>query len=216
MGIILLRGEIIMKKYIKEFPVIINADIVEYPPSFYFEYEDNISASYDLSKFNIPDGEVISKYANQITDEMVSDFEDFMEAVELFCEENCELFGTYKNVSDDHSHYYNYLVTDGNNNIIIDFKLKLRITNHTAKRNKKQKYNKKSENDSKVLNNNLSLDEISRLKPIPKTFIVNNEKFNSYVEAADYVFRIIEETVEKMKKNEKYRDKKPILKSDEK
>ena len=103
-----------MKKYIKEFPVIINADIVEYPPSFYFEYEDDISASYDSSKFNIPDGEAISKYANQITYEMVSDFEDFMEAVELFCEENCGLFGTYKNVSDDHSHYYNYLVTDGN------------------------------------------------------------------------------------------------------
>ena len=191
-----------MKKNIKEFPVIINVGIVEYPPSFYLEYQDDISASYDLSKLNLPKDEVISKYINRITDEMVSDFEDFMEAVELFCEENCGLVGVYKNVSDDHSHYYNYLAKADNDNIIIDFKLKLRITNHNAKRTKQQKHNKKSENNSKVLNNLLTVDEIKNLKTIPKTFIVNNKKFNSYVEAADYVFRIIEETVEKMNKNE--------------
>ena len=175
-----------MEKYIKEFPIIINVEIIEYLPQFIYNYiiNDGISASYDLSNLNLPNGEVISKHMNRITDEMVTDFEDFMEAVEIFCEENCELFGVYRNISDDHSHYYNYLATDGNDNIIVDFKLILRISNHRASR---------TENDSEVLNDNLTVDEIKKLKTIPKDFIVNDEKFNSYVEAADYVFGIIEE-----------------------
>ena len=128
-----------MKKYIIKSTVVINVDVVAYHPLLVEYLSDRISADVNLSEYKSPDGKLISKEKEKITSEMVSDFHAFMEDVELFCENNCNLIGTYKNISDDNSYYYNYLATDDNGNIIIDYRLRLRVSNHLPKKSKQQK-----------------------------------------------------------------------------
>ena len=104
-----------MKRYIRTTDTTI-LDVIIYTdhPAFY-EGAD-VAAAIDVSKLNLPTRPVISKDLDKIEQWMIDDFESFMETVESICEENYGLIGVYKNVSDDHSHYYNYLATDGEGN----------------------------------------------------------------------------------------------------
>lgn len=202
-----------MKKLIKSFPVIINVEVIAYHPILELDeifVSPEVVASRDLSDYKIPSGPIISMNKNKITQHMKSDFEAFMEDVELFCENNCNLIGIYKNVSEDNSYYYNYLATDSEGNIIVNFRLRLRISNHEPGRDQGQKDRKDSELESKPLKELLSPEEILKLKTYTKIILVNDEIYPDYETAMDDVFDTIEDASEKMRKNAKYRLKKSV------
>lgn len=187
-----------MKRYINELPVVIDVEISVDHPILHVE-NSYVAASVDLSEFDLPNGPVISKNKKYITQVMVDDFESFMDYVEILCEETYGLIGVYKHVSSDHSHYYNYLAKDNNGNIIVKLRLRLRISNHLAKRSKSQKWNKKNELNSEKLHELLSDEEIAKLDVYPKSIIINSEVFDSYESAMKRVNSVISHAVEVMK-----------------
>lgn len=194
-----------MKRYINTIPYVIEVEIYAY--NLLSEFISSIAASRDLSKYELPEGPVIEKTRNLITSKMETDFESCMEAVEDFCEENMKLIGTYKNVSSDNSYYYNYLATDENGDIIIDYRMRLRISNHPASRTAEQKKHKKEELNSSKLNDMLTYEQIRKLRKYPVTIIVNSEKFDNYGIAINFILDDIEDAVDVMKSNSKYRKK---------
>lgn len=199
-----------MKRYIRTVDTTI-LDVIIYTDHPAFYDGTNVAAAIDVSKLKLPTRPVISKDLDKIEQWMIDDFESFMETVESICEENYGLIGVYKNVSDDLSHYYNYLATDGEGNIIIDFRLRLRISNHRPHRTKEQKHKKSEELNSEELNRLLTEQEISRLKPYAQIITVNSDLYRTYEEAMIHVDSVIEHSVEVMKKNANYRTKKPYL-----
>lgn len=197
-----------MKRYVKNNIFVIDVEIEAAHPIF--EFLPEVAASHDLSKYEIPDREVIAKDQGRITRKMEQDLASCMEAVEDFCQENLGLIGTYKNVSEDNSYYYNYLATDENGDIIIDYRMRLRISNHEAHSSTNQKHNKKIEEQSDKLKDLLSYDEIRKLRKYPVSITVNNEEFDNYGDAVDSILDEIEAAIEVMKKNVKYRKKKAV------
>lgn len=191
-----------MKRWIHDSliqPIAVNIDIFADHPLFYLDSEgEGIVAAIDVSKYNLPTGPVISRYRNRITQQMIDDFEAFMEDVESLCEDNYGLIGTYKHVSDDHSYYYNYLAKDSKGDVIIKFRLRLRISNHPAKKGKKQKYNKNAELASQKLKEMLSDDEIRKLRKYTKIITINDEEYSSYEEAFEQVDSIVASAVKVM------------------
>ena len=185
----------------KQVPRIIDIDIFADHPIFHASDEE-ISSAIDLSKYQLPQGDVIAKDKNRITSRMVCDFEEFAERIEDLCEDDYGLVMTYKNISDDHSHYYNYLATDSNGNIVVDLRLRLRIANHDPKSSPEQKKHKKEELASPKLHELLPEYAISKLTKYPKIIIVNDELYSSYEEAFEEVNDVISEAVQIMLKNE--------------
>ena len=194
-----------MKRYIKNAstdPVIVDIEIFAGHPIL--DNEGEIAASSDDKYYaNLPTGPVISKDRNRITQHMIDDFEGFVETIESVCEEKYGLILTYKNVSNDHSHYYNYLAADSKGNIILEFRLRLRISNHPAHRTKEQQANKKEELASEELHRLLSQHDINKLTTYVKVITVNDEKFQTYEAALDDTMEIIDETVKVMKRKAK-------------
>ena len=176
-------------------PVILNMEVEAYHPIL--DVNSEISAS-DTSMFTLPSGQIISRDRTRITQQMIDDFDSFMDDVETLCEVNYGLIGVYKNVSNDHSYYYNYLAKDENENIIVKFRFRLRISNHEAHRSKQQQQNKKAELQSEKLNELLTEQQIRKLRSYTTTITINDEEYASYREAFDDIDRAVERAVEIM------------------
>lgn len=175
-----------------EFNVIVDID-----SSLIYGFLDaNIEGSIDLSDFNLPEGPVISKDRKRITQQMINDFECFVDDVETLCELNYGLKVTYTNISPDHSHYYNFLAKDADDNIIARFRFRLRISNHKAHRTKQQTQNKKSEINSPRLHELLTEEQITKLRVRSEDIVINDDYFDNYTEAFEYVDSVIRRSVE--------------------
>lgn len=150
------------------------------------------------SDIELPQGPVIDRKKARVTGSMEDDFESFVERIEDFCELKMKLIGTYKNASADNSYYYNYLAKDSEGNIIVRIRLKLRISNHPAKRGSRQSYNKDQELASKKLHELLTQEQIDNLDTYPLIILVNSDKFDSYEDAYNYIAGKIQRAVEVM------------------
>jgi len=155
-----------------------------------------IAAAERIPHPKLPSRPVISRHKKKIKQWMIDDFEAFMEDIEWLCEVNYGLIGTYKNVSPDHSHYYNYLATDADGNVIANIRIRLRISNHSPKRSASQKYNKDQELKSEKLKEYLTDEQIENLETYTRIITVNGEKYGSYEEAFDYAKKVIKRAVE--------------------
>lgn len=162
-----------------------------------YSIDAEIAAS-DISRFKLPEGPVISDNREELTQQMIDDFEAFMDDVEILCEENYGLIGTYKNISNDHSHYYNYLAKDENGNIIVRFRLRLRASNHLPKRTKQQQQNKKAELQSEKLRSLLDDSQIKKLRPHTLIITINDKRVPSYQAAFEQIDEVIGHAVEIM------------------
>lgn len=190
-----------MKRYIKSAPTEIDVVVtVDHPLLTKEDFDKYVAAAYNPEDFDIPTGPVISRDRNKITQEMISDYECFVDDVESLCTDNYGLIMTYQNESDDLSHYYNYLATDKDGNVVAKLRFRLRVANHPARRSKQQKFNKNSELDSEEIKTLLTEKQLSTIRPYTKEVIVNNEIFSSYREAFDYVDRVVSRAVDVLTK----------------
>ena len=201
-----------MKRYLNsDSYVSIDIEIFVDHPILHLDTQDpHVVASADISKYGFPNRPVISKDKNRIEGWMIDDFDAFMDDIEILCEEDYNLIGTYKRVSKDNSHYYNYLATDSEGRIIVDLRLRLRISNHEPVRTKRQQHNKKEELNFEKLHHLLNDQDISRLKNYSISIVVNDERYDNYEEAFADVNAIVQDAVTKMKANEQYRPRRGI------
>ena len=116
---------------------------------------------------------------------------------------DCFRYNIFELYSNDHSHYYNYIAKDDKGNVIVNIRLRLRISNHPAKRTSSSQKQKKDEINSEKLQEMFSKQQISKMDPYPKVIIVNDDIYNDYDEAFADVEQQIEGAVIKMKKRGK-------------
>lgn len=187
----------ILARNINSNPLVFNVEIYADHPIFYDDLIGYVAADI---RPDLPDRAVITRNRKKLKGWMVDDFESFVERIEDFCEITMDLVGTYKNVSSDHSHYYNYLAKDSDGNIIAKIRMRLRISNHLPKRSSQQKYNKKQELESPKLHELLTPEQIANLESYVIVVVVNDEKFDSYEEAYDYITSKVRRAVEVMQR----------------
>lgn len=156
----------------------------------------DVSASKQDLKDRLPNGRLISKEKNRITQQMIDEFEAFTERIEDLCEDEYGLVLTYRNVSDDHSYYYNYLVKDEEGKLIARFRIRLRISNHNAHRTEQQKKNKKEETKTDIIKQLLSQQQINKMRPYPILVEVNDSEFESYEDAFDHIDERLQRAIE--------------------
>lgn len=174
-------------------PLTYNINIIIHVDKDIFDvdnYKTNIAASTSninyLDLFDLPKGDVISQFIDKVDSQMIADFESFIEQVEDFLTDNCDLSIAYQNRSKDNSFYYVCFAKDSDGNLIAKFELRIRISNHVATRNKK-KQDKKSE--EKVIvknyleNHGISASQLKKMNKLYSEFIVNDETFTNYDEA---------------------------------
>lgn len=168
-----------MEKFISDDVYVFNIDCIIDP------YAPYIAAS-ELHGIHIPDGELMSGIRGDIpSEQMVADYEDFIEAVEDLLQDYYGLILVYKSKSVDYSKYYNFLACDESGNALFRIRLRLRISNHNPRRSKESQKHKKEEKESEKLLNLLNGRPMP--KAYPKSIIVNSTEFNSYEEAFKYI-----------------------------
>lgn len=151
--------------------------------------------------FEIPDGEVISGIKGAIiTDQILSDYNAFIESVEDLLMEYYGLKVFYTNQSDGHSQYYSFFAKDKNTGkIYFKFKLRLRISNHDPHRSKESQAHKKEDtktDDYKKLMKGIKKDP----RPYTQSIVANKEKYDSYETAFIEIDKNIEHWIDVMTK----------------
>ena len=175
----------IIKSNIKEFTV----DVV------LTETFDIAAATY--KGFTIPEGPVIDgAKGRNLSSQMIEDYESFITSVEDLCIEYYALELVYVNFSKDYSNYYTFLAKDSTGNIVLKFNLRLRISTHNPHRTKEQQKHRSEENQSTEL---LKFTKGKKLRPLTKSITVNSERFNSYIEAYQYIDSEIENYLKTMR-----------------
>lgn len=156
----------------------------------------SVAATYNMP--DLPQGPVIS--GNKLADidpQVVADYDAFVETIEDLLTEYHGLELVYKNKSKDFSRYYSFLARDSAGNVILKFRLRLRISNHTPHRTKAQQANKAAEAKSEKL---LKLTKGKKLQIINKQVIVNDTVFDDYDEAYFKIAEQVEKWVKIMKR----------------
>ena len=174
-----------------------------------FEITVDISPKYSAEEiaaamykgFRIPDGAVIPGVKDAVfTDQIIVDYEMFIESVEDLLEEYYGLILFYENKSSDYSNYYSFLAKDKESGkIYFKFRLRLRISNHPAHRSTNSQKHKKEETTSdkyKDLTKGISRDP----RPYTKSIVVNDEIYDSYETAFVDIDAQIAQWVEVMRK----------------
>lgn len=164
-----------MKKLIYEHAFDFDIDVEVRPYSKYV-------AASEMYGIPIPDGDLMPETKDELpTDQMIADYEDFIEAIEDLLQDHYGLILVYKSKSEDYSKYYNFLACDKDGVVLFRFRLRLRVSTHDAHRTKQsQKHKKEEEHSEKLLE---LLDGRPLPKAYPKTVIVNRKTFTSYEEA---------------------------------
>ena len=165
----------------------------------YADPDNKVAAStYEKAdkSFNIPDGPLLPAGKEIYIDpnsQLVADYDDFIESVEDLITDYYNLKIYYKNSSTDYSRHFGMLAKDDNGNVVINFDFTMRISNHTAHRTPESQKHKKErkaqlakETDGK------------KTKPIVKSILVNDKEFSSYLDAYEYVDKVIGDVVSKM------------------
>ena len=160
-----------------------------------YPYNDLIAAS-EYKGYNFPDGELPPakegvKWSEQITE----DYNAFLDTLELMLTEYYKFEVYYEKLSKDHSKYLGMVAKDSDGNLILKFNLNLRVSNHKAHRNEKSQFNKKEAKKALA-----KLTNGKRLRPTLLYVKVNDEEFDSYDEAVEYIDSQIERKLEFMRK----------------
>ena len=182
-----------MKKLIRPQHIEIIVDI---------EYFEQLAVAASTYKgFQIPDGPLISGIPEAVIDsQALVDYESFIESVTDLITDYYELHIYYKNTSPDHSNYFGMLVKNDDGILLIDFDFTLRISNHNPHRSQQSQQHKKERKKALA-----EVTQGKKTKPITSHIEVNKENFDTYLEAYIAVDKLIGDTVEKMKQNQKYR-----------
>lgn len=171
-----------------EFNIIIDID--------FDETDTDIAAAEYKGVKNIPEGELFpSELDAYVSPRMKEDYESFVKSIEELLTDYYGLHIYYKNESEYLSNYFGMVAKDDEGNMIFNFKFILRVANHDAHRSKALHHNKKEEKSAL-----LKLTKGKKLKPIVKSVTVNQDTYDSYLEAYVEIDKIIEEAVAIMKR----------------
>lgn len=131
-----------------------------------------------------------------------ADYDSFVTSVVELMEDYYDLHIYYKNTSPDESHYYACLAKDASKELVLDFKVKIRIATHAAHESKQADYNKARETEATK-----EVAKGKKLKPLYIQLICNdeNEDVSTYDEAYLWIDDQLDRKVEIMKRGLKYR-----------
>lgn len=173
-----------------------------------FEINVNIALGYvgeevaaaTYKGFEIPDGEVIPGDKDAIfTDQIIADYEAFIESVEDLLTEYYDLELLYEGESSDYSHYYSFLAKDKNTGkLYFKFRLRLRVSNHHSHRSKESQRHKREETQTDA-HKKLITDAGKKPKAYTKNIIVNNKEYETYEAAFIAIDRKVEKWIKIMK-----------------
>lgn len=183
-----------MKKYIKsKLPTKIEIDI-EAVVEFNAKDQDVAASTY--KDLYVPEGELLPGEKDAIINSQAwADYCSFIESVEDLMTDYYDLHIYYKNESEDYSFYWGLLAKNDTEDILIDFNLKLRVSNHPAHRSKESQH-RKAEQEAQLQ----KITEGKKSKPMTQIVVVNNKTFKSYMDAFMEVDRILERAVGIMKR----------------
>lgn len=150
--------------------------------------------------FEIPDGEVIPGDKDAIlTDQIIADYEAFIESVEDLLTEYYGLELLYQGNSPDYSHYFSFLAKDKDTGkLYFKFRLRLRVSNHDSHRSKESQRHKKEETQTDA-HKKLITDAGKKPKAYTKNVIVNNKECDTYEEAFIDIDEKVEQWIKIMK-----------------
>ena len=132
---------------------------------------------------NVPDGDVISPERHLINSQAIADYEAFVENLEILLEDYYELELYYKNASENNSWYMSFLAKDAGGKVLAKFNVRLRISNHPARRTAQQKKQKKEEKQQLMRYKGLTQSQLNKIRPFTKSIVVNSETYADYDEA---------------------------------
>ena len=167
---------------------------------------NRVAASHEIPN-NLPK----SKFPHVVKDiplgiQAKADYDAFIECIEHLITKFYHLHMFYVNDSKDMSNYYSFMAKDDDGQLIIDFKLKIRIANHHSHKSDQSEENKKEEEEAAM-----KITDGKELKMMYINLICSdeNEQVQDYEEAYMWIDEKIEKDIEKMRKNVKYRKKVP-------
>ena len=166
-----------------------------------FNNDDDSIAAATYKGINVPDGPLppAEKKIAKNSPAYVN-FESFVEGVLGLIEDTYELTIYYESGSPYGSFYYGALATNSDGSFILKFTASFRISTHEARRTKQSQMHKKEERDAlKELTNTVSNNKLPRV--IPVSIVVNDKFYKSYIDAIVDADTLIENAVNKMKKN---------------
>lgn len=158
--------------------------------------ELKVAASRYLSEKDFPQGNVISDASYRaISQQEIADYESFVDTIADLFEDYYGLQVAFTSQSKYLSHYYVLIAKDSNGELLFKFRFKLRISTHEAKRTASRQQRKAEEN--KAIQ---QLASGKKLRPINRDIVVNNQEFDSYYQAYEYIDDEIQEVLEKVRK----------------
>lgn len=165
---------------------------IEFPP-------DTKVAAATHKGFSVPEGELLpSEKDALINSQAWDDYCSFIESVEDLMTDYYDLTIYYRNESEDYSFYWGALAKNEDGSLIVDFSLKLRVSNHEPRRSRESQHNKK-EQQAKLM----ELTHGKKPQPVTKQITVNRDRFQDYLDAYLKVDEMIGRAVEIMTRNKK-------------
>ena len=181
-----------MKQYIKNTS---NSSVKLFTIEVIYSYSGE-SSNIAASEYVGPRGPVISGDKGAIIDEQEeADYWAFIETIEDLLEGHHELQLIYKSQSEDYSKYYSFLAKDDAGNVLFNFRLRLRISNHAPHSTQHQKANKAAEKRAVA-------PYLKGHKPdiLTKIIVVNNHKYTDYLDAYMYIKKEVDRWVKIMQR----------------
>lgn len=170
-------------------------------------YKDSIDYDIAAAIHEVPDKVPRSPLPHvekriKLGPQALADYNAFIDSAVELMTDYYELKIYYENKSKDESHYYTCLAKDDSGELIVDFKVKIRLANHDAHESKAADYNKKQEKEA-----GKQLVGDVKLKPLYIHLILNdeNEDVSTYDEAYLWFDERLEEKVKIMRRRLKYR-----------
>lgn len=189
-----------MKRYIKasqtdtsyHFDIIIEGG--------YDDSNEVAAATYSKSDhmFILPDGALPladDKTPIDPNSPLATDYSDFVESITSLLEEYYDLHIYYKNDSVFLSNYFGILAKNSDGSLIFDFDFRLRIATHD-----RQTKTKASEQHKKEQAAELQKLTSKKLKPIVRSILVNDQRFDNYLDAFVFIDAEIERIVQILKR----------------
>jgi len=192
-----------MKRYI--YSKILQPVLVDIDAAFTAElkYPEDIAAATYKDKYNVPDGPLLPADKNAVvSSQAFTDFRAFVEAVYSMINDQYDLHIYYENDSIYRSFYYAALAKNNDGSLILRFRSIFRISTHEPEPSPESDKHKKEERAAaRAATGKVANKDLPRVLPVH--IIVNEQEFDSYLEAIEEADNRIAKAVEIMERTKR-------------